>query len=546
MNRSQWKSFCSGALALLLTAPVHAQVQSVLSRMGFQGVLEGVADDSYPMKFEFFRNGTSIRLIAPPSAVQVTGGVFSTGLDLGQFNADDFDGWSVDNFTVTISVDTLKNGTFVDVFPNIPVTAVPVAYSARRARSADGLRNLQVITPAQAQNGFVLTYNSSANQLEWTAKGGGGLAADSVNSSHIVDGSILNNDIAAAAAIDVTKLTSPAGGNLLLTSTSGTRNWTALPTPGQFLTSSATGLAGSGTTLFYDSENNRIGVGKSNPATILDVNGILTATNINTTGFKLGTASNPGYVLTTNAAGDGTWQAVTLPNASVDGTKFAPSITFSSSQILQTSAGNNLNLQTVNGSLIAQSTGTGTVNMTAVSGDVTMSTSSGNVNLNSATGGLNIVSGGASPLVIKNTSSGGIALGTGATNRLIVDSAGEVQITASGKLKAIGPTTTNAVYRNIQIAAFPGNPIISPTANIVVVKGNGTGSSSYSLPLPTCTQADTGRELEFINTNLGTTTTVTFTANTPNGLGTFSETNARVTCYCVEVTAGTTYQWYCR
>lgn len=47
----------------------------------------------------------------------------------------------------------------------------------------------------------------------------------------------------------------------------------------------------------------RVGIGVTDPSTMLDVNGTIRAT-----GFQLGTSSTPGYVLTTDANGVGTWR----------------------------------------------------------------------------------------------------------------------------------------------------------------------------------------------------------------------------------------------
>lgn len=47
----------------------------------------------------------------------------------------------------------------------------------------------------------------------------------------------------------------------------------------------------------------RVGIGVTNPSTALDVNGTIRAT-----GFQLGTSATPGYVLTTDANGVGTWR----------------------------------------------------------------------------------------------------------------------------------------------------------------------------------------------------------------------------------------------
>jgi hypothetical protein len=57
--------------------------------------------------------------------------------------------------------------------------------------------------------------------------------------------------------------------------------------------------------LFADASTQSLGIGTGTPGAKLDVNG-----GVNMTGFRLGTSTTAGYVLTADAYGNGTWQVV--------------------------------------------------------------------------------------------------------------------------------------------------------------------------------------------------------------------------------------------
>ncbi|MBN1337766.1 MAG: tail fiber domain-containing protein [Bacteroidales bacterium] len=58
-----------------------------------------------------------------------------------------------------------------------------------------------------------------------------------------------------------------------------------------------------GNLMFLSEVSDSVGIGTSNPAEKLDVNGTVSAS-----GFKMGSGANAGYVLTSDAAGQGSWQ----------------------------------------------------------------------------------------------------------------------------------------------------------------------------------------------------------------------------------------------
>ncbi|EQC44518.1 endosialidase chaperone [Bacteriovorax sp. BSW11_IV] len=89
-------------------------------------------------------------------------------------------------------------------------------------KAPDALASSFVLTlpNTQGNSGEVLTNNGSG-VLGWSTLSGGSLAPDSVNSSKIVDGSIVNADINASAAIDATKLASGSVDNTELSYLNG-------------------------------------------------------------------------------------------------------------------------------------------------------------------------------------------------------------------------------------------------------------------------------------------------------------------------------------
>lgn len=102
----------------------------------------------------------------------------------------------------------------------------------------------------------------------------------------------------------------------------------------------------------FQPSGGNVGIGKTNPASTLDVNGTITST-----GVKLATSPTNNYVLTSDASGNGTWQATGSPTGTAGGslTGTYPNPTVATNANLTgpiTSVGN--------ATSIASQTGTGT------------------------------------------------------------------------------------------------------------------------------------------------------------------------------------------
>jgi hypothetical protein len=204
--------------------------------------------------------------------------------------------------------------------------------------------------PTGANNNYVLTSDATGT-ANWQALPAaptqfwnGSLTgnASNLNSGNIGIGIAspqFKLDVAGTGSFTGLKMATGANNNYVLTSdATGTANWQALPSaPTQFWNGSLTGDAS-------NLNSGNIGIGVASPQFKLDVAGTGSFT-----GFKLGTASTAGYVLTADNTGLGTWQPPLFAGqmSTVNGM-----LTFSSDVRV---AGK---LHVGNGSLILNNTGT--------------------------------------------------------------------------------------------------------------------------------------------------------------------------------------------
>lgn len=120
------------------------------------------------------------------------------------------------------------------------------------------------------------------------------IAGNAVTSAKILDGTVANADLATGAG-GIYKGSGSISGNTTVTQGSNTLAFTSTAT---------NAFSVDGTTLSVDAANNRVGIGTASPGNLLEI-----TSNSNNTGLKLPYGAAAGKILTSDAAGNSSWQS---------------------------------------------------------------------------------------------------------------------------------------------------------------------------------------------------------------------------------------------
>jgi hypothetical protein len=208
------------------------------------------------------------------AAVPLTGGVVTGNLEIGTAGSLSFEGATANGFETTIAV----------VDP-----------------TADRTITLPDTTGTVVTTGDTGTVTGTM------------IASGTVTSSNIVDATIVDGDISATAEIAVSKLADGAARQLLQTDAAGTGvEWTSnVDIPGTLDVTGAavfdSNLTVDTNTLHVDATNNRVGIGTTSPSYALDVNG-----NGSFTGSMRATSTGTFTVLPAGVSGNWTGSGFAL------------------------------------------------------------------------------------------------------------------------------------------------------------------------------------------------------------------------------------------
>jgi hypothetical protein len=120
------------------------------------------------------------------------------------------------------------------------------------------------------------------------------IAGNAVTSAKILDGTVANADLATGAG-GMYKGSGSLSGNTTVAQGSNTLAFTSTAT---------NGFSVDGTTFSVDAANDRVGIGTASPGNMLEI-----SSNSNNTGLKLPYGAAAGKILTSDAAGNSSWQS---------------------------------------------------------------------------------------------------------------------------------------------------------------------------------------------------------------------------------------------
>ena len=244
--------FLSLVWAIILSSAVAFAQTNAITYQGRLNDGAAAASGTYNMQFSVWdaaSGGNQLGSTITNTNVSVVNGVFTVTLDFSP--ATPF-ATGADRFLL-VSVKKPADPTYTDLTPRQPITSSPYSLRTLSASAADNLSAACVgcVTDAKVANGISYSKLSGApTSLPPSGAAGGDLTgtfpnptvgANAVTSAKIADGTIVNADISATAAIANTKI---AGlGSLATVTPSGTANATT------FLRGDNTwAVAGAGTT----------------------------------------------------------------------------------------------------------------------------------------------------------------------------------------------------------------------------------------------------------------------------------------------------------
>jgi len=260
-------------------APQAGTAQAQASAFTYQGRLSegstGINAPSARIQFTLWdaqSGGSQIGSVWVSYPVEITGGIFTTLVDFG---AAAFDG---DSRWLEIGVDVEGGTNYTLMQPRHRVTAAPMAVHALR-----GGDNPWTITGSNISytNGLVGVGTASPATLLTVAKDA-------------------NSNIVPMAHLRTTGTNSTA--SLRFENGAGNHFNLGITAANDLALGYNANVPLSGDLLRITSSGD-VGIGRLTPASKLDVNG-----TVRMTGFRLGESATNGYVLTTDAAGIGTWQ----------------------------------------------------------------------------------------------------------------------------------------------------------------------------------------------------------------------------------------------
>ncbi len=319
----------SALSAIFVLTILFAAVQAQTTAFNYQGRFTDSSvgqptSGTYDFQFALYdavSGGTQQGSTVTQTGLQVINGVFNTTLDFGSAVFSGADRY------LEIRVKKPADGSYTTLTPRQQLTSSPYAVKTLSATAADSLSSNCSLC---VQNGQLaansVTTSKVANGTVTTLK----MADDAITSSKIFNGTIINEDISASAAIDGTKITGSTITNLNASNlASGTvpvaRLGTNTPTASTFLRGDNTWQTvsgGGGATLQLVATNTAAQTIATVSTATISFNNIITAPTSGTFNGTNYTAAAAGTYLITVSLG-GTANAAVFPTLLLNGSAVA-------------------------------------------------------------------------------------------------------------------------------------------------------------------------------------------------------------------------------